>query len=404
MTELPPTSLAQSPLLVLAVSLSGGILFSNYFEVQSLSALIALTALSVCLAGLSLFLRQRRVVVVVSCVAVAFFFAGTALWGVKTRAVTAKRISHLYDLAIITAADPVELTGTIEGQPEPAPQSFYLTLRAESIRFGGTERSVSGSVLLLAHLPTSGLHTEYDQLELRHGARIRVMTALDRDEGYRNPGVMPFTEYLERNGYDATGVIKSPLLVERLDDDRIFLPLAWLYQWRERLQDKFAQLFSPETAGVLNAALLGNQYNISGAAGERFRAGGTFHVLVISGFQIAFIGGLVLVLVRYFTKHRVLQFLFAAVLLWSYTIAVSDIVKVAHHGSRTSSTAAFVAATNPRLAIISVGRTSIFGHPNKEVVERWRASGANLMTTGERGTITIETDGRSLSLRTFVNR
>jgi competence protein ComEC len=80
----------------------------------------------------------------------------------------------------------------------------------------------------------------------------------------------------------------------------------------------------------------------------------------------------------------------------------SDIVKVAHHGSRTSSTVAFVAATHPSLAIISVGRTSIFGHPHKEVVERWRASGAEVMTTGQRGTISLTSAGRALSVSSFV--
>jgi competence protein ComEC len=80
----------------------------------------------------------------------------------------------------------------------------------------------------------------------------------------------------------------------------------------------------------------------------------------------------------------------------------SDIVKVAHHGSRTSSVEQFVEATRPGLAIISVGRSSIFGHPNKEVVERWRASGAQVMTTGEKGTISVVIDGHSLGLQTFV--
>jgi competence protein ComEC len=80
----------------------------------------------------------------------------------------------------------------------------------------------------------------------------------------------------------------------------------------------------------------------------------------------------------------------------------SDIVKVAHHGSKTSSIEAFVAATRPSLAIISVGRTSMFGHPNRDVVERWRASGAEVMTTGQRGTISLSTDGRNLKVITFV--
>ena len=89
-------------------------------------------------------------------------------------------------------------------------------------------------------------------------------------------------------------------------------------------------------------------------------------------------------------------------MLNSKTDLSSDIVKVAHHGSKTSSTDAFVAATHPHLAIISVGPTSVFGHPNKEVVERWRASGAEVMTTGRRGTITVSTEGRDLRVEALV--
>jgi competence protein ComEC len=80
----------------------------------------------------------------------------------------------------------------------------------------------------------------------------------------------------------------------------------------------------------------------------------------------------------------------------------SDIVKVAHHGSKSSSIDSFIAATHPSLAIISVGRTSIFGHPNPAVVERWKASGAQVWTTGKRGTITVTTNGRDLEVAGFI--
>jgi competence protein ComEC len=80
----------------------------------------------------------------------------------------------------------------------------------------------------------------------------------------------------------------------------------------------------------------------------------------------------------------------------------ADVVKVAHHGSRTSSTEKFVRLAHPAIAIISVGRASIFGHPHKEVFERWRASGAEVLTTGRRGTITISTDGHDLRVETFA--
>ena len=79
----------------------------------------------------------------------------------------------------------------------------------------------------------------------------------------------------------------------------------------------------------------------------------------------------------------------------------ADIVKVAHHGSRTSSTEDFVNAASAEFAIISVGRHSPFGHPHWEVVARWQTDGAKIMTTGTNGTISVVTDGRELQLQTF---
>jgi competence protein ComEC len=80
----------------------------------------------------------------------------------------------------------------------------------------------------------------------------------------------------------------------------------------------------------------------------------------------------------------------------------ADVVKVPHHGSKTSSTAAFVSATKPRFAIVSVGIDSMFGHPHAEVVERWRASGAEVLTTGECGMISVTTDGKDLWVNGFM--
>jgi competence protein ComEC len=79
-----------------------------------------------------------------------------------------------------------------------------------------------------------------------------------------------------------------------------------------------------------------------------------------------------------------------------------DVVKVGHHGSDTSSTQEFVDATHAKFAVISVGLRSPFGHPKPDVVERWKESGARTMTTGERGTISFVTDGKSLQLETFI--
>ncbi|MEO6588424.1 MAG: ComEC/Rec2 family competence protein, partial [Pyrinomonadaceae bacterium] len=79
----------------------------------------------------------------------------------------------------------------------------------------------------------------------------------------------------------------------------------------------------------------------------------------------------------------------------------TDILKVAHHGSRTSSTTDFINAAKPEYAIIPVGRRSIFGHPHQEIVERFSSSGVKIKTTGERGTISVSTDSKDLQIETF---
>ncbi|HET9623246.1 MAG TPA: MBL fold metallo-hydrolase, partial [Kofleriaceae bacterium] len=69
-----------------------------------------------------------------------------------------------------------------------------------------------------------------------------------------------------------------------------------------------------------------------------------------------------------------------------------DVVKVAHHGSPTSSTPRFVAHTRPRLAVISCGRGNAFGFPAPAVIARWLAGGAAVARTDRDGAITVTVD------------
>ncbi|HEY3122415.1 MAG TPA: DNA internalization-related competence protein ComEC/Rec2 [Vicinamibacteria bacterium] len=78
-----------------------------------------------------------------------------------------------------------------------------------------------------------------------------------------------------------------------------------------------------------------------------------------------------------------------------------DVVKVPHHGSRSSSTAAFVDALAPRVAIVSAGPRNPFGHPHPEVLERYLRRGALVLRTDRDGAVTVSTDGQRLWLRTF---
>ena len=79
----------------------------------------------------------------------------------------------------------------------------------------------------------------------------------------------------------------------------------------------------------------------------------------------------------------------------------ADVVKVPHHGSKTSSTEAFLDLVRPRAAVISVGERSRFGHPHRIVVERYTSRGIRLFQTGRDGMVTVDTDGTRLDLSTY---
>jgi competence protein ComEC len=320
---------AAHPLALLATAFALGILVTLFFWMP-IWLLVIISALATLLSAAANLKRKKSIAILF--VTLAVFFLGSSLAAIEKSNVPATQLRRLLNEGTIGIGEPIELTGVLEQDPEVAPERLYLFLRVQMVRFRETEREASGEVLLFAPVSGESTHREFDQLDLRYGARVRVMTMLERADTFRNPGVSSFTEYLDRKGYDATGFVKSPLLIERLENERVFLPLAWLYEWRSKLQAEIDSRFSTETAGVLDAALLGNRHKLSRSTSERFREGGTFHVLVISGLHITFLGGFVFLIARRLTKNGVLQFLLADTVLWAYSIAVgaeSSVVRAA---------------------------------------------------------------------------
>jgi competence protein ComEC len=68
----------------------------------------------------------------------------------------------------------------------------------------------------------------------------------------------------------------------------------------------------------------------------------------------------------------------------------SEILKVGHHGSKTSSSTGFLLAVDPEVAVVSVGTGNSFGHPNADVIARLQGFGATVRRTDTEGTVEIE--------------
>jgi competence protein ComEC len=76
------------------------------------------------------------------------------------------------------------------------------------------------------------------------------------------------------------------------------------------------------------------------------------------------------------------------------------VLKVAHHGSRSSSANHFLARASPRLALVSAGAHNPFGHPHPETLRRLERTGALVLRTDRDGTIRVATDGERVFVRT----
>ena len=84
-------------------------------------------------------------------------------------------------------------------------------------------------------------------------------------------------------------------------------------------------------------------------------------------------------------------------LLANGTPLQADVLKVGHHGSRTSTTPAFLDAVSPTIAIISAGPGNRYGHPHAEVLERLQEGVPEVYNLAETGGVIIESDGRAIA-------
>jgi competence protein ComEC len=81
----------------------------------------------------------------------------------------------------------------------------------------------------------------------------------------------------------------------------------------------------------------------------------------------------------------------------------SNILKVGHHGSASSTSAEFLKAVDPEIAVISVGARNNFGHPYSGVIAKLQDADADIYRTDEDGSVTVRTDGRKFTVESEKN-
>ena len=304
------------PLLWLAICFALGIILSDFLTINWKVYLFFCAFFSVLAA---IFIKKQIVVIFIF---TAIFASGAICFQIQKLSVAENRLKILYDSNQISSGDPIEIEGILDSEPETAIGGFFIEIKTEKAFYKENGLEISGNIRLFAPIRDEEIQSEYERLNLNYGSKIIVACNLNREDKFLNPGVVSQKKILDQKDIDANGTIKSPLLIEKISDSNNFFGFGWLYDTRRELVEDFRNNFNQQTAGVLIASLLGNRYFLDKQTAEVFREGGTFHVLVISGLHITFIGGLILLFVRFFTKQRFWQFLVACAVLWSYAIAV----------------------------------------------------------------------------------
>ena len=87
-------------------------------------------------------------------------------------------------------------------------------------------------------------------------------------------------------------------------------------------------------------------------------------------------------------------------LIKKYDLPKIDILKVSHHGSKTSSSKYFINNSKPKYSVISVGKYNRYGHPNKEVLKNLYYS--NLYRTDKNGSVVFIIKKNKIRIKTFA--
>lgn len=333
-------SLSEQPLLFISIAFICGLLLASSFPISAstwmLCGLVAWLMATVCL------WRGWGGAAVTGILFLGCLGVGGALGALREREAGPDRIRRMFERGELRAEEPVELQGTLEAAPELAPDRIYLRIAVDRLATFGRERPAAGSVQLTVPFNDDESRVEYDRLGIDYGARIRLLCALRDRGGYRNPGAPDFDELLEYRGLDARGTVKSPLLIERLGEGNPSTILRALYRVRSRALAVTLRRFRQPASGILAAALFGNRYFLLRGPAESFRAGGTFHLLVISGSHVAMIAAIALWLAARVSRSRAVRYSVVVALMWSYALMV---------GAEPSITRAVV-----MLTIVVVGR------------------------------------------------
>jgi competence protein ComEC len=298
------------PLLLLAAAMALGCLVGEAAGKPEISALLALAG---ALLGLALQASSGRPAgMALGAAALALGAAGAGLERLAHESVPLCRWVE----ARADDAGPVLLEGRARGDGEDRPDRLRLALDVERVTTAGRVLERPGRVRV-------DVFGQASRPEIRKGDRVRAWVTLRRVAGYSNPGVEPPGAWALHEGLAAIAHVKSAQLLKVVPEAGV---MARGRSWARRALARFVPPGQEES--VVRAMVLGDRAGLDERTAEAFRVSGTYHVLALSGAQVALVAGLVVALARRFEASPVLQAVLGGGVAASYAVFVGGDVPV----------------------------------------------------------------------------
>ncbi len=271
------------PLLLIAVAFAAGIASAPRFHLRATEQMILLTLCFV--AGVVLH-RMDRLLAGQSFVLLAFFLCGTFLAAADKEWLPPNHLEHLARDGAVETGQPLEITGWARTSSTARPGRETFDLEITAVVQDGTTHPARGGIRVYYYLdpelPAS--------LAIPYGARLRLkLRNLRRPRNFGNPGSYDYVSAMHRDRIHFTAILREPA-------DRAVLPGRAGTWWRSAvygLRTRFLRNLdtlladSPAPLAVLKAMLLGDDNWLTPRTETAFQKSGTYHVLVISGWNVA---------------------------------------------------------------------------------------------------------------------
>src|SRR5215471_12212733 len=235
--------------------------------------------------------RRRLPIGFVAAIAGAAFAAGAAIGGAAERASISPSLLEWFR-RLSDAGAPIQLTGTLRDDAAVSTSGVTLTLDVRNANGhavdGGVRLSVVGSFAV-------------DAARDWRGGRAIVVSALLREPvDYRDPGVPSERDRLARQGIALVGSVKSAGLVGSAARGGIFSEASGaVRRWVRVATADVVGHWSATSAGVVTAILIGDRSGLSPEDERRLQDAGTYHVIAISGENIALLTAMLIALGRF---------------------------------------------------------------------------------------------------------